>query len=133
MAAEPLAAAAARRHDEPLRRALDALAALDADGLAVSFQAVARRAGVSRQWLYTQPELRARVEQLRDRQPRAAAGAVPDDQRARERSLRQRNETLLVDNRRLRAENQTLRDENQTLRDELAVLYGQLRARDETR
>jgi hypothetical protein len=39
-------------------------------------------------------------------------------------SLRQRNETLLADNRRLR-------DENQTLRDELAVLYGQLRARDE--
>ena len=124
--AEPLAVAAARRHDETLRRALDALAALDADGLAVSFQAVARRAGVSRQWLYTQPELRARIEQLRGRRPSATPTAVPDDQRARERSLRQRNETLLVDNRRLRAENQTLRDE-------LAVLYGQLRARDETR
>ena len=124
MAAEPLAVAAARRHDETLRRALDALAALDADGLAVSFQAVARRAGVSRQWLYTQPELRARIEQLRDRRPSATPTAVPDDQRARERSLRQRNETLLIDNRRLRAENQTLRDE-------LAVLYGQLRAGDE--
>jgi len=124
MAAEPLAAAATRRHDETLRRALDALAALDADGLAVSFQAVARRADVSRQWLYTQPELRARIEQLRCRRPSATPAAVPDDQRARERSLRQRNETLLVDNRRLRAENQTLRDE-------LAVLYGQLRAGDE--
>ena len=122
--AEPLAVAAARRHDETLRRALDALAALDADGLAVSFQAVARRAGVSRQWLYTQPELRARIEQLRGRQPSATAATVPDDQRARERSLHQRNETLLIDNRRLRAENQTLRDE-------LAVLYGQLRAGDE--
>lgn len=49
---------------------------------------------------------------------------VPDEQRARERSPRQRNETLLADNRRLRTENQTLRDE-------LAVLYGQLRTRDE--
>ena len=117
MAAEPLAAAAVRRHDETLRRALDA------DGLAVSFQAVARRAGVSRQWLYAQPELRARIEQLRDRQPGTTAATVPDAQRARERSLRQRNETLLVDNRRLRAENHTLRDE-------LAVLYGQLRASD---
>jgi len=124
MPAEPLAAAAARRHDETLRQALDALAALDADGLAVSFQAVARRAGVSRQWLYTQPELRARIEQLRGRRPSGTPTAVPDDQRARERSLRQRNETLLIDNRRLRAENQTLRDE-------LAVLYGQLRAGDE--
>ena len=77
---------------------------------------------VSRQWLYTQPELRARIEQLRDRRPTASA-TVPHDQRARERSLCQCNETLLVDNRR--------RAENQTLRAELAVLYGQLRARDE--
>lgn len=123
MAVEPLAAAAARRHQDAHERANQGLAALDADGLAISFQAVARRAGVSRQWLYTQPELRARIEQLRDRQPSAAA-TVPDEQRARERSLRQRNETLLADNRRLRTENQTLHDE-------LAVLYGQLRTRDE--
>lgn len=124
MAAEPLAASAARRHQDAHDRAIEALAALDADGLTVSFQGVARRAGVSRQWLYTQPELRARIEQLRARRPRATAATVPDGQRARERSLRQRNETLLVDNRRLRAENQTLRDE-------LAVRYGQLRAHDE--
>lgn len=123
MAAETLARAAARRHEDAHDRAIGALGALDADGLAVSFQAVARRAGVSRQWLYTQPGLRARIEQLRNRRPSASA-TVPDDQRARERSLRQRNETLLADNRRLRSENQTLRDE-------LAVLYGQLRARDE--
>ena len=66
---------------------------------------------------------RAGIEQLRGRRSSATA-TVPDDQRARERSLRQRNETLLADNRRRRAENQTLREE-------LAVLYGQLRARDE--
>jgi uncharacterized protein DUF6262 len=124
VAAEPLAAAAALRHQDAHHRATQALATLDAEGLTVSFQAVARRAGVSRQWLYTQPELRARIEQLRDHHPNASAATVPDEQRARERSLRQRNETLLADNRRLRAENQTLRDE-------LAVLYGQLRARDE--
>jgi hypothetical protein len=124
MAAEPLAAAAGRRHHDALERAVRALVALEADGMAVSFQAVARRAGVSRQWLYTQPELRARIEQVRDRQTNATAARVPDEQRTRERSLRQRNETLLTDNRRLRTENQTLRDE-------LAVLYGQLRARDE--
>ena len=123
MAADPLAAAAERRHQDAHVRAVDALTALDAEGARVSFQAVARRAGVSRQWLYTQSELRARIEQLRA-QPNASVPAVPDGERARERSLRQRNETLLADNRRLRAENQTLRDE-------LAVLYGQLRARDE--
>jgi hypothetical protein len=124
MAAEALAAAAARRRQDAQDRASQPLTALDADGLAVSFQAVAQRAGVSRQWLYTQPELRARIKRCRDHRPSTSAAAVPDDQRARERSLRQRNETLLGDNRRLRADNQTLRDE-------LAVLYGQLRARDE--
>lgn len=41
MAAEPLAAAAARRHHDAHERANQALAALDAEGLAVSFLAVA--------------------------------------------------------------------------------------------
>lgn len=123
MAAEPLAAAAARRHDDALARALQALAALDRGSEPISFQAVARRAGVSRQWLYTQPELRGRIEQLRDRRSPAAT-RVPDGERARERSLRQRNETLLADNRRLRADNGQLRAE-------LALLYGQLRAHDQ--
>jgi hypothetical protein len=122
MAAEPLAAAAARRHHDAHDRANQALAPRrrGPGGLLPSRRAAGH---VSRQWLYTQPELRARIEQLRDRRPSASA-TVPDDQRARERSLRQRNETLLADNRRLRAENQTLRDEP-------AVLYGELRARDE--
>jgi Family of unknown function (DUF6262) len=124
MATDPLVDAAARRHEDAHARAIAALAALGADGSAISFQAVARRAGVSRQWLYTQPELRARIEQLRARRPAAPAAAVPDAQRAREQSLRQRNETLLADNRRLRAENQALREE-------LAILYGRQRARDE--
>jgi hypothetical protein len=59
-----LAAVAARRHHDAHDRANQALAALDADGLAVFFQAVARRAYVSRPWLDTQPELRGRIEQL---------------------------------------------------------------------
>jgi hypothetical protein len=122
MAADPLAAAAARRHQDAHDRATDALAALEAGGEAISFKAVALRAGVSRQWLYTQPGLRARIEELRERP--AGPASVPDDQRAREGSLRRRNETLLADNRRLR-------EENQTLREELAILYGRLRADDE--
>ena len=68
--------------------------------------------------------MRARIEQLQDRGPSATTAVVPDEQRARERSLRQRKDTLLADNRRLRADNQALRDE-------LAIFYGQLRARDQ--
>jgi Family of unknown function (DUF6262) len=117
---------ASRAPSSPSRRCGDRLAAdvesgggTDdvAEGAPVSFQAVARLAGVSRQWLYTQPEL---VERLRGRAP-ARTDGVPARQRATEASLRQRVESL-------RTENQRLRAENQRLKDELALAYGQQRA-----
>ena len=120
MPAEPLGRAAAARHDRATQAAVDALQALDHEGGPVTFQAVARRAGVSRQWLYTQPELRQQIEALRDRAP-ARADAVPARQRASEASLRQRVESL-------RAENERLRAENASLKQELAIAYGQQRA-----
>jgi cell division protein FtsB len=120
MATEPPSHVAAARHQRAVERAERALSDLDLTGAAVSFQSVARRAGVSRQWLYTQPALRAQIERLRDRAP-ARADGIPAEQRATEASLRQRLETL-------RAENQRLRAENATLKTELALAYGQQRA-----
>jgi hypothetical protein len=119
MATEPLNQAAAARHQRTVERAERALRELDAEGAAISFQSVAKRAGVSRQWLYTQPALRAEIEQLRDQAP-AHASAVPARQRASEASLRQRLEAL-------RAENRRLREENASLKNELAIAYGQRR------
>jgi hypothetical protein len=115
MGAEFLAA-----HRDQLAPTERLIAVPQADGAPVSFQAVARRAGVSRQWLYTQPDLRAEIERLRDRAPVTTAG-VPARQRATEASLRQRLETL-------RAENQRLREENANLKTELAIAYGRRRA-----
>jgi hypothetical protein len=115
----PLSVAAAHKHERALERARSALGELDARGEPISFQTVARRAGVSRQWLYTQPALRAEIEQLRDRTP-ATADRIPARQRATDASLRQRIDDL-------RAENRRLREENQSLRAELALIYGQQR------
>jgi transposase-like protein len=120
MAAEPLTQAAAARHQRAVERAERALRDLDGEGAQISFQSVARRAGVSRQWLYTQPELRTEIERLRDR-GRARPEGVPSQQRATEASLRQRIETL-------RAENQRLREENTILKTELAIAYGRQRS-----
>lgn len=117
---EPLTQAAAARHRRAVERAEQALRDLDTEGAAINFQAVARRARVSRQWLYTQSDLRAQIEQLRDRAP-TPTGTVPARQRATETSLRQRVETL-------RAENQRLREENASLKTELAITYGRQRA-----
>lgn len=115
----PLAAAAQRKHQSALARARAALAALHAAGAPVSFQSVADRAGVSRQWLYKNPELRAEVEELRARQ--TGPQPVPAVQRASDASLRQRNVMLLEENKRLRRENHELRQE-------LAALLGERRA-----
>lgn len=114
----PLAAAAQRKHHSALERARAALGDLHATGMPITFQSVAHRAGVSRQWLYKNPELRAEVEKLRARQTRPQP--IPAAQRASDASLRQRNRLLLEENKRLRRENHELKQE-------LATLLGELR------
>jgi hypothetical protein len=116
----PLSLAATRKRTRTLERALSALGELDSGGEPISFQAVARRAGVSRQWLYDQPELRAEIERLRRRPPTPAPGP-PAREQGSTASPRQRIEALLEENRRLRAENAELREE-------LALAYGRERA-----
>ena len=69
-------AAARRRAEQTRERAVAALRRMDATGQRISFDAVARHAGVSRSWLYTQDDLRAEIERLRQRHP-AASPAPP--------------------------------------------------------
>jgi Family of unknown function (DUF6262) len=103
-------AAARRRSETTQRRAVAALRRMDSAGSAVTFDSVAREAGVSRAWIYTQPDLRAEIDRLRQRGHPTPRPTIPDRQRASEASLRQRLETAIgrardleMDNRRLRA------------------------------
>jgi predicted Zn-dependent protease len=57
--------AAQRRHDQATGRAATALARLSATGAAVSFASVAREADLSTDFLYRQPQLRQRIQQMR--------------------------------------------------------------------
>ena len=57
--------AAQRRHDQATERATAALARLSAAGVAISFANVAREADVSTDFLYRQPQLRQRIQQMR--------------------------------------------------------------------
>jgi Family of unknown function (DUF6262) len=116
-----LSADAQRKSEAASGRARNALKTLDARGAEITFQAVARAAGVSRQWLYTQPELRAEIERLRAANDEPGARRAPARERASENSLRHRNRALLDENQRLRAEIAALRQE-------LAVALGDLRA-----
>ena len=73
--------AAIRRSEYTRSKAIQALRSLDAAGDPVTFETVAKQAGVSRSWLYGQPGLRAEVERLRAAHRRAPASPVPTRQR----------------------------------------------------
>jgi hypothetical protein len=61
----------ARAHEAARKRqdVLDTLQTMADNGVRATFDLVARRAGVSRQFLYSDPELRTAVEQARSRPP----------------------------------------------------------------
>lgn len=117
-------ASARRRAEQTRERAVAALRRLDATGQTINFDTVAKEAGVSRSWLYTQDDLRAEIERLRERRSLTQPPAtIPDRQRASDASLLRRLEAA---NARIR----TLHNENQQLRDALAKALGDRRTAD---
>jgi hypothetical protein len=120
--ATPLAAAAARRHELTRSKAIQALRELDRSGQPVTFASVAAAAGISRSWLYTQPDISDQVRKLRgNAHSRTPASAIPASQRATSESLRARLAATLQ-------RNQQLTDENARLRRQLARALGDQRS-----
>jgi hypothetical protein len=105
----PLIAAARKRRELTRAKAIQALRELDRTGVPVSFEGVARRAGVSRSWLYSQPDIRAEIERLRDATGHSPSPPIPGAQRSSDASLHARLEAALERNRQLTEENQRLR------------------------
>src|SRR5436190_19199722 len=88
-----LRAAARRRSEQTHKRAVKALRHLHGDGTPITFDAVARAAGVSRSWLYANTDIRDEIERLRRlRQPATGRASVPHRQRASDASLLRRLE-----------------------------------------
>lgn len=112
--------AAKRRHEFTRAKAIAALHELDRTGARITFEAIADRAGVSRSWLYTQPDIKGEITRIRAQQRPPNNQAPPPRQRADENSLRQRLDLALRRNR-------ELADENQRLRRQLAHALGQAR------
>ena len=122
MRSDPLAEAASRRHELTRSKAIQALRELDRAGTPVTFAAVAQVAGVSRSWLYTQPDISSRIRRLRtDKDGAGSAGAIPSGQRATDASLRARLAAALD-------RNKHLADENARLRRQLARALGDQRS-----
>ena len=116
---DPLSEAAARRHELTRAKAVQALRELDRAGAPVTFAGVAQAAGISRSWLYTQPDISGQIRRLRTKTD--GLGAVPVAQRATDASLRARLTTALDRNRQLA-------DENARLRRQLARALGDQRS-----
>jgi hypothetical protein len=107
---DPLREAAARRHELTRARAVQALRELDRAGNPVTFVSVAQSAGVSRSWLYTQPDISGQIRRLRkSTDGTGSAGAIPAGQRTTDASLRTRLTAALDRNKQLAAENARLR------------------------
>lgn len=103
--------AAQQRAEQTRRRAVAALRRVDAAGTTITFDSVAREAGVSRSWLYTQADLRSEIERLRARQQSQPAARVPPQrQRASDPSLLRRLQAATERIRRLEKENRELRN-----------------------
>ena len=122
MRVDPLSEAAARRHELTRSRTVQALRELDRSGTPVTFAGVAKTAGVSRSWLYTQPDISSQIRRLRQNTSSAgSAGAIPAGQRTTDASLRARLATALD-------RNKQLADENARLRRQLARALGDQRS-----
>lgn len=117
---EVLREAAQARHDATLRRAEATLRTLARHGAPITFRGFAEMAGVSRSWLYRQPQLRAQLEQL-GQQRSSRAPTVPSAERATSDSLRQQIHAY-------REEIARLSTENQALFEQLARKLGAARA-----
>jgi len=113
--------AARQRHELTRAKAIRALHELNHAGTAVTFQGIAHAAGVSRSWLYNQPDIRTEIQRLRQATRRAPAPPIPATQRASDASLLHRLHTATERNRQLA-------QDNQQLRRQLAQALGQQRA-----
>lgn len=114
-------AAARHRHELTRAKAIRALRELAATSTPITFQTVATAAGVSRSWLYTQPDIRRDIEHQRDTQATQKPLPANTNQRPSDASLAAR---LQAANQRIRELNQ----DNQRLRRQLARALGDQRA-----
>ncbi|MGK2954938.1 MAG: DUF6262 family protein [Solirubrobacterales bacterium] len=98
--------AAADKRDAATRRTIDVIEEFARTGAHVSVAVVAHTAGVSRGWIYQQPDLLAEINRLREN---TSIVPIPAAQRATDESIRQRLATAREEIERLRAENTMLR------------------------
>jgi hypothetical protein len=103
--------AAVARHHGSVTRTREALQEFDRTGRTVTMAAVARAAGVSRSWLYSEPKLREAIAQLRASSTADHRSGLPLSQRPTPESTQRCLDGTRQEITRLRAENAILREQ----------------------
>lgn len=120
--------AAERRHQEAFERATVALGRLCAEGKPITFSSVARAASVSTDFLYRQPQVRQRIQELRNSkaagvaalgEENPAGGSAPV--RALSRQIKELRQRHTVEVRELQKALAVAQGENLALRRRLAT------------
>lgn len=112
--------AAQRKHARCLESVTAAISEADRLGRPVTVLGIARTAGVSPSWIYTQRDVFAAIRARRDKAGRLESARAPIPQRAGSASQQKRIELLTA-----RLKQAT--DDNERLRRELAAIHAELR------
>ncbi|MBT9314133.1 DUF6262 family protein [Leptothoe spongobia] len=102
---------AEKKRQETFEKVDKAIRKLVKEKKAITFNAVAEAASVSKAWLYKEPDVKERISQLRDQS--SVKGKTPRAVSASEASLRKLTVTLKARIKRLEAENIDLRRQNE--------------------
>jgi len=110
---------AKKKSDEVRNKVEKTIQRLILEGVIVNFNVVKNEAGVSKSWLYSNEDIRRRIEEIRDKQnvsPKRSKGA------SRERSEASKDNIITA----LKERIKELDSENKKLRKESEILYGKI-------
>lgn len=113
-----LEAHAQHKRESALKRTEDAIARLVQEKRPVNFKTVSEESGVSRTWLYKEPEIKAKINEIKNRKSLKTQGR----QSATSNSSHQPIDTSVIDE--LKKKIKKLETENYALRSHLEVVYG---------
>ncbi len=111
---------AQKKKQDAIERTEKGIQQLIKEGRSINFKTVAEVADVSTAWLYKEPEIKARIEHLRDQGTRKKK-SVPTNQKANDASNNSKYQAL-------KQRIQKVEAENRGLRDHLEAIHGRQRS-----
>lgn len=110
---------AQEKSQKTVERVEQTISKLVVEGKQVNFNIISREADVSKSWLYSKPNIRKRIEDLRGRQ---ISSAKVKKKSTKNRSEASKDAIIVAFKERIKE----LENENQQLKQQLQVLYGEV-------